>query len=90
MHFLECHLEIVCCGKLGNLNFHYKATGLVEILAFWVYFQIRLTSSSCPTFIPELRIARQFDKKLPCKGYGMFWKRGIVETFCRGITGLNS
>lgn len=90
MHFLECHLDIVCCGKLGNLNFHYKAIGLVKISAFGAFFQIRLTSASCPTFFPELGIAKEFRKKLSCKGYGMFWKRGIVVAFWGGITGLNS
>lgn len=71
MHFLECYLEIVCCGKLGNHNFHYKATGLVEIPAFGVFFQIILTTALClhiSTFFSELGIAGEFKKSYPVKG----------------------
>lgn len=57
---------------------------------FGFFLKIRLTSSSCPTFFPELGIAREFRKKLPCKGYGMFWKRDIVKAFWGDITGLDS
>lgn len=73
--------------SLETLIFITRQLGLWKFWLLGCFFQIRLTSASCPTFFPELRIAREFRKKLPCKGYGMFWKRGIVEAF--GITGLN-
>lgn len=81
MHFLECHLEIVCSGKLGNLNFHYKATRLVEILAFGVFFPFILTSASCPTFFPELGIAREFRKSYPVKSMAYSGKGVLYKTF---------
>lgn len=78
MRCLACHLEIACCGNLGNLlNFDCKVTGLVEALVLFLF----LRSDCLPLHghsVPELGIAREHREWLHCKGYG---KRCIVEAF---------